>query len=259
MASWFDLDITNSAYWPLIGTQVNASPGGGTGALIFAVTNPVSPFNITGFVIISGGVGYSASFSPTITGAGTGGSVTLTSSGGVINGFTSLVGGINYVGTSPALKLNFLANVWSKLISALSAWIDNVNGNGKTLSNLGNLTFASGSGVVGLNEPVQTITLANGANNNVAINGASYVFIQGPTGAFSLNGIAGGTNGQRVLLWNNTSFAMTLAYLNAGSSSVNRIYNFTLADLVIPAGNGSCAELIYDPVSLVWRVLFTNH
>jgi len=81
----------------------------------------------------------------------------------------------------------------------------------------------------------------------------SYVAFDSASGAFSLSGIAvpsvpslSGRN-QLLLLWNNTSYAMTLLNENANSTAANRFLSPTGADVVV--GAGGSAQLIYSGAS----------
>jgi hypothetical protein len=89
-----------------------------------------------------------------------------------------------------------------------------------------------------------SLTLVNGANNNVALPAnAGSVTITGPTGAFNITGIAGGALGRMIVLVNSTSQTMTLT-INSGSSSVaNRLYLTGSVDKTISAW--SAVSLVY--------------
>jgi hypothetical protein len=111
------------------------------------------------------------------------------------------------------------------------------------------------SGKVSVSQQVNT-ALVNGANNDVVLSGKSYVKIKaGPTGAFSITGIAGGTDGRMVLLHNSTGQNMTIAN-EALSTAANRILTLTGADFV---STGDCfVRLIYDADALRWIVMATQ-
>jgi hypothetical protein len=94
-----------------------------------------------------------------------------------------------------------------------------------------------------------TMTLANGANANVTLPTTSLVFISGPSGAFSISGIASPTNGMRLRLINLTGQAMTITH-EATSTAANRITCLTGADLVT-TGNGA-VDLDYDSTTTRW-------
>jgi YD repeat-containing protein len=77
---------------------------------------------------------------------------------------------------------------------------------------------------VGSAAGVSSLTLANGANNNVALplDGVVYL-ITGPSGAFQINGFANGFDGRLLELHNNSGQTLTVNYEAAGSSAANRI------------------------------------
>jgi hypothetical protein len=81
------------------------------------------------------------------------------------------------------------------------------------------------------------ITLANGANNNLALPaaGTNYV-ISGPTLTYSISGIAGGADGRIITLVDGTSQIWTVLHNAAGSSAGNKIYTPGGATLTMGAG-----------------------
>ncbi len=100
-----------------------------------------------------------------------------------------------------------------------------------------------------------TITLVNGANNDVFIGGYSFIRIVGPTAAFTVSGLAGGVDGKVVILYNTTTQNMTIAN-DATSTSANRIYTLSGAN-VITTGTGSIT-MIYSTPDTRWIVIATN-
>lgn len=99
----------------------------------------------------------------------------------------------------------------------------------------------------GLSFSEQAITLANGANQNVAMPSKAGILISNaPTGAYNIGGLQGGHAGRRVTLINYTGFAMTLNHQDAGSAAANR---FTLpgsANKVVPVQGA--VELVYSTI-----------
>ena len=88
----------------------------------------------------------------------------------------------------------------------------------------------------GLTIDEQAITLANGANQNVALPANSGTLVSNaPTGVYSIGGLQGGHAGRELLLVNYTSFAMTLKHQDAGSTAANRFTLAGSADRVVPA------------------------
>ena len=85
----------------------------------------------------------------------------------------------------------------------------------------------------------------NGANNNVSLASASFIRIGGPTGAFSITGMSGGLDGRVLVLFNSTTYNMTIVNDNGSSSlAENRILTGTGADIVT-VGRGA-VTLIYS-------------
>ena len=99
----------------------------------------------------------------------------------------------------------------------------------------------------------QTLTLANGANQDVAAT-ASCMTIIGPTGIFSIGGIAAPVGGQIMTLVNNTTFAMTINFADVGSAVANRIIHVSGAN--VPCGVGwAWATLQYSTNLGRWVLL----
>ena len=81
-------------------------------------------------------------------------------------------------------------------------------------------------------------------NHNIAIGARSFVRITGPNAPFTITGIAGGTDGKMVILYNATDQNMTIARESASSTAVNRILTMTTGDeTTLGTGN---VTLIYD-------------
>lgn len=116
------------------------------------------------------------------------------------------------------------------------------------------LAGTSGSG--SLSYPPKAMTLSNGANNDLAIAGAGFVRITGPTGAFSISGFAAGQDGEVLRVFNATTQAMTITN-QATSSASNQINTLTGADVVLRSGT-SFASFIYDSTSSKWILTGTN-
>lgn len=88
-----------------------------------------------------------------------------------------------------------------------------------------------------------SIDLANGTTNNLSIGDFNVVNITGLTGSATITGIAGGVDGARLSLINNTGQDMTIAHASGSSDAENRILTATGANVSI-VGSGSF-ELIY--------------
>ena len=100
-------------------------------------------------------------------------------------------------------------------------------------------------------------TASNGANNDISIGSRSFLRITGPSAAFSITGISGGTDGKVVVLYNGTAQKMTIANDNASSTTAaDRIYTLTnsgTGDYTVN-GNGT-ATLIYSAADSRWLAM----
>lgn len=81
--------------------------------------------------------------------------------------------------------------------------------------------------------PLSVITLANGDNNNVALQGGELVRIIGPTAAFAITGIASGITGRIIVIHNTTGQNMTFRHQSGSSEETNRIALASAADETI--------------------------
>lgn len=82
-----------------------------------------------------------------------------------------------------------------------------------------------------------TLTLANGANQNVAIPaGIGTLVVAGPTAVFSVGGIAAGYDGQILRMVNNTAYVMSVNYADAGSTAANRIIDKSGGNVTLGTG-----------------------
>jgi hypothetical protein len=87
--------------------------------------------------------------------------------------------------------------------------------------------------------PSGTLTLANGANNDVALTAGTRVYtVTGPTAAYSITGFASGTDGAVLYIYNSYGGKnFTLAHESASSTAANRIITNTGADLTSTGAN----------------------
>ncbi len=92
------------------------------------------------------------------------------------------------------------------------------------------------------------LSIANGTNNNVAIDTMSFYRITAPTAVFSITGFTNGSDGRMLIFINATSYAMTLKH-QVTSSSANQI-NTGGSDATI-AANG-VATLMYNTALTKW-------
>lgn len=154
------------------------------------------------------------------------------------------------------------AYIYDDATVGLSAWL-RVERTGTTVDSV---TFPSGTVIIGggtspaleleNDAPVyhrrNTVILANGANNDVAIGNGLFFKVSGPSGAFSVTGIAGGADGRRLTILNRTGQNMTIANENVSSIASNRIVTLTGAD--IASTTDSLVELVYDSDAQRWTV-----
>lgn len=93
-------------------------------------------------------------------------------------------------------------------------------------------------------------TLANGNNAGVVLTN-SFTRVTGPTGAFTINGLAGGRSGRLAVIYNTTSQNMTIANdSGVDPVSTNRIYTLTGAD--VTTTGTAAATFLYDPTAQRW-------
>lgn len=100
------------------------------------------------------------------------------------------------------------------------------------------------------------VSLVNGANQNVALGGASYIRIAGPNAGFSIGGFAGPFDGFLLFAYNATGQIMTINNADAGSNAANRIFTATGGNVALPARN-SCAHFLYDGALTNWVLIAT--
>jgi hypothetical protein len=115
--------------------------------------------------------------------------------------------------------------------------------------------------------PFTALTVANGTNNNLVIPATTFFRISAPTSTFSITGILtanaiynatptlvySALDGQQVVLYNSTTYAMTIANQSASSDAPNRIITNTGADIVT-TGSGA-VTLIYSKADARWVVI----
>lgn len=103
------------------------------------------------------------------------------------------------------------------------------------------------------------LTLVNSTGNtNVAANGARLYKVAGPDAAFTISGIAAGTNGQIVTIYSLIAQNMTFANEDETyeSNAANRITTLTGSDVsTTAAGAGT---LLYDSTTTRWILLSTQ-
>lgn len=117
-----------------------------------------------------------------------------------------------------------------------------------TLTSLGQGSFAP---------PTTTITLVNGANSNIPLPATELVRIVGPTGSYSIDGFAGGTDGRKIRAFNTVSQTLTITD-NATSTAANRILTLAAADKVLRTTAPSFFTISYSVISARWILESTN-
>jgi len=92
----------------------------------------------------------------------------------------------------------------------------------------------------------------NGVNNNLSLASASFIRINTPTANFSITGMAGGLDGRMLVLFNSTTYNMTIANNSFSSLAENRILTGTGVDIVT-VGQGA-VTLLYSINDHRWIV-----
>ena len=97
-------------------------------------------------------------------------------------------------------------------------------------------------------------SLAAGNNAGIVVGANVFVEVSGPSGAFTINGIAGGRDGKLLILVNQTGQDMTIAHQSGvDPTATNRVISMTGSDRVT-TGNGA-ATLIYSAASSRWLLI----
>lgn len=89
------------------------------------------------------------------------------------------------------------------------------------------------------------------SQNNLDVSGAPVVRLS-PSAAVSITGLLAGTDGQVKIVYNASSFNVTLSHNSASSSVGNRFFAYNAADYVLAANCG--VTITYDSTSGYWRV-----
>ena len=82
-------------------------------------------------------------------------------------------------------------------------------------------------------QPWVSLTCANGANTDLALPSGTNFYITGPTGIFTISGLAasgGNADGRMIRLYNSVAFALTIAN-DITSAAANRFLTLTGADV----------------------------
>ena len=108
---------------------------------------------------------------------------------------------------------------------AASTWADIVTGL--------NSSPVNASYVGNTVQPWVALTCVNGANTDLALPVGTNFYIAGPTGAFTISGLArsgGNADGSVIRLYNSVAFALTITN-DATSTAANRFLTLTGADV----------------------------
>lgn len=95
--------------------------------------------------------------------------------------------------------------------------------------------------------------LSNGANDNISASNTSFLYITGPSSAFTVGGFTDGQNGKRLVVYNSTAQNMTIENEETSSTAANRILTPIGTDMVT-SGVGAI-ELIYNSAASRWLLI----
>jgi hypothetical protein len=145
-------------------------------------------------------------------------------------------------------------SVAGTIVSLTGGYLDGV---GATNLVQTNSTFKSSSDFVGdiAFQRLNHTALANGANADVDFGTSSFIKIKaGPTAVFSIAGIANPRNGKRIIVYNNSGFAMTISNESGTEPTpANRILTLSGSDYAT-TGDGA-VTLIYDSDASRWILI----
>ena len=138
--------------------------------------------------------------------------------------------------------------------------LTNLNGAAIQAATITNAALANNLSLTGMVSHVGDVSfanyalssLANGNNADLAVTTNTFVNVSGPTGVFTICGIANGRDGKLLILVNRTGQVMTVAN-DSGVDAIaaNRIYTSTGAPVV--AANANCSAIfIYSGSASRW-------
>jgi len=125
-------------------------------------------------------------------------------------------------------------STWADLVTGLNSSPVNANYIGKTV------------------QPWVGLTCVNGANTDLALPSGTNFYITGPTGIFTISGLAasgGNEDGRIIRLYNSVAFALTIAN-DATSTAANRILTLTGAD--VTTTTQGLITLVYSSTASRW-------
>ena len=97
------------------------------------------------------------------------------------------------------------------------------------------------------------LTMVTGGNADLALPDGSTFLVTGPGGAFNLEGMTGGVDGRRIVVYNPVAQNMTVENEEATSTAAYRITTNTGADVVTTAAG--CFTFIYDGGTSRWLLI----
>jgi hypothetical protein len=171
---------------------------------------------------------------------------------------------INFTATNGAFHSLLATNAHIQAVSLVATNSTNYGGYSTNMrvdrafaTNLtaaGNLTIAGAEA----NPRYDISTLANGNNIAVPVGSNNYVRLSGTLSAVASicgivgSGTAGGTDGQWLLVENDTGYTVTFAQNTVDPVVANRIVTLTGAD--VSCANGGWARLVYDSSESRWKL-----
>ncbi len=105
--------------------------------------------------------------------------------------------------------------------------------------------------------PLSALTLANGLNSDVFFPDSGWSYITGPSGAFSLGGLAGALDGLEITIYNSTTQTWTIVNEDASSAATNRIKCPGAVNMTVGA-RYFAAVLRYDGTAQRWIVVASS-
>lgn len=126
------------------------------------------------------------------------------------------------------------ASTWADIVVGLNSSPVNANYIGKTIT------------------PWVGLSCVNGANDNLTLPSGTNFYITGPTGVFTISGLAasgGNEDGRLIRLYNSVAFALTISN-DATSTAANRFLTLTGAD--VTTTTQGLIQFIYSSTASRW-------
>ena len=101
--------------------------------------------------------------------------------------------------------------------------------------------------------------LVNGPNSDLAIGTNAIVNVSGPSGAFGINGIVAGYDGQEVTIRNGTGFTMSMTNNSGNEATPANRLKLGNNGFYQPTNNPSWAKFRYDASSAFWELQFISN